>query len=91
MLDIDKIRETAELFWHEEYNHWMKESPMCDYIFGAGDTPEETEIEFQFSLDLAYEYYLINKLAWVENPTPITDYSQLKYITEEQLKRYGLI
>lgn len=62
------IKNTAVLYWCDEDECYLKESPLFDSVLGVGETPEEAERTFSDLLDDAYEAYLEGRVPGYTKP-----------------------
>lgn len=62
------IKKTAVLYWCEDDQCFLKESPLFDSVLGVGDTPEEAEKTFSDLLDDAYDAYLEGRVPGYTKP-----------------------
>ncbi len=62
------IKNTAVLYWCDEDECYLKESPLFDSVLGVGDTPEEAARTFSDLLDDAYEAYLEGRVPGYTKP-----------------------
>ncbi|MBX9880281.1 MAG: hypothetical protein K2Y22_17615 [Candidatus Obscuribacterales bacterium] len=62
------IAKTAVLYWCEEDECYLKESPLFDSVLGVGDTPQEAAKTFSDLLDDAYEAYLEGRVPGYSRP-----------------------
>jgi len=62
------IANTAILYWCNEDECYLKESPLFDSVLGVGDTPQEAEKTFSNLLDDAYEAYLEGRVPGYSKP-----------------------
>ena len=62
------IANTAILYWCNEDECYLKESPLFDSVLGVGDTPQEAEKTFSDLLDDAYESYLEGRVPGYSKP-----------------------
>lgn len=62
------IKKTAVLYWCDDDQCYLKESPLFDSVLGVGDTPEEAERPFSDLLDDAYDAYLEGRVPGYTKP-----------------------
>lgn len=62
------IKKTAVIYWCEDDQCFLKESPLFDSVLGVGDTPEEAENAFSDLLDDAYDAYLDGRVPGYTKP-----------------------
>jgi predicted HicB family RNase H-like nuclease len=62
------ILKTAVTVWSTEDQCYVTQSPLADTICGAGDTVEESQSEFEKSLEINYEHYKAGTHAVYSHP-----------------------